>query len=82
VNDNEAPAYMIVTHIAWKHESLLDCCWANFQWTFRECMGDRFGADGSVAPLPLGPCEAPLPEYSGQWYVEYYDDGDFECVKE
>ena len=76
---NRGEDYMIGFTLAWKHETLADCCWANFQWDFKDCMGD---SDTDGKPLPLVPCTEPLPEPSGKWYVNYYSENDSECVRE
>jgi len=80
VNDGKAPAYMNASPEAWKHQTLSECCLANFQFLFRECMGSGsgFGEEGS----PLTPCTEPV-KMSGKWYVEYYDpELDPVCVQE
>jgi len=73
---------MITSAEHWKHHRIIDCCWENFQWVFRECMGDVYGEITERAPLALGPCPDPLPLSSGKWYVEYYTDQDFVCVQD
>jgi hypothetical protein len=77
VDDGNAPAYMLASPDTWLHQSLAACCLANFQWVFRECMGDIYGIDGVVI------CPSSLP-LSGKWYAAYYDeDGTIDgCVKE
>ena len=45
-------------------------------------MGDTY-TDGEWSSAPLAPCtDAAGPESTGKWYVEYYDENDFECVKD
>lgn len=38
-NPNDATPYMDTTPSAWKHQTLAECCWTNFQWVWRDCMG-------------------------------------------
>lgn len=42
-------------------------------------MGDSYNVDGGL--VPLSPCTEDLPPPSGKWYVEYYEEGEFECVQ-
>lgn len=43
-------------------------------------MGDIYGENAELAPL--APCTDPLPAHSGQWYVEYYTESNFQCVQD
>ena len=61
VNDENAPAYMETSPFVWKHQTLAECCWQNFQWKFKECMGDILGTENSTSI----PCSPP-PELSGK----------------
>ena len=73
VDDGNAPAYMNISPKAWKHATLDSCCWQNFQTNFRECMGSQ-----SYSVDKINPC--PAVETSGKYYVEYYSEGDRNCV--
>lgn len=80
LNDGNAPEYMNASPKAWRHKTLSECCLANFQFVFRECMGYNNGDDGELAPL--SPCAEPLPPASEKWYVEYYSEADPVCVQD
>jgi len=43
-------------------------------------MGDSYDDNGELAPL--SPCAEPPPAPTGKWYVEYYSEDDFHCVKD
>lgn len=78
VDDGQPPPYMLAHPDGWFHQSLAECCLANFQWVFRECMGDKYGitAEGGGNPCPSAI------KLSGKWYVEYYSEDDHRCVQE
>lgn len=80
VKDSNAEPYMYRSSEAWKYDTLHDCCVQYYHWKYRECMGDSSG--GSSKSLPLAPCPESLPEPSGLWYVKYYTQKDFQCVRE
>lgn len=67
---------------AWKHPSLYSCCWDNFRWDFRKCMGDLYGGAASNSTFPLTLCDEPPPPLDNRWYVEYYNENEHICVQE
>ena len=73
---------MMVFPEAWLHETLQQCCWANFQFVYRECMGVGEQANA----LSLNPClpedSKYIPEHTGLWYVVYEDNKDPTCVQD
>lgn len=38
-NDGSAPEYMVLNPTMWLHDTLSDCCKANYAWKMYDCMG-------------------------------------------
>ena len=63
----------------WKKRTRAECCYAYYQWAFRECMGDSYNGN-EVVDLPS--C-IQQPDLSGKWYLNDIPElGIYECVRE
>ncbi len=62
------------------HQTLQQCCWANFQFLYRQCLGVQAEA------IALNPClpedSEYIPEHTFKWYVVYHGNKDPECVQD
>lgn len=78
INDSAiTDGILIPFSTSWSFTTLAECCYENFLYDFKKCMGHSSSED-----LELPPCSPP-PELSGSWYVERkFDGSDDTCVRE